>query len=270
MDDQPLLGGPLGRAGDQRQSRRVRHRLIGDDVVIAWFDHFGARDDVHVGPTEHGLDIDLVTGLQLVEIAEWCLVRGSVACQRCVTELPRNDRLRKMTDSAIEVVFADAGDVIEVDADLRDRDPADAVAVFDKAVVLPRGRPRNGGCRGGSNRRGRADGRTGCAGNGRRGNRRRRNCRRRNCRRPGGRGHDGVRGARQGVQLGFEGGLEMILRPCRLDARAPQLIRHEPEHQEAERDQTPADVTDDPAPVVWFWGPVPPARTLAPLTGRGN
>ena len=93
-------------------------------------------------------------GVHLVDVVERLTVRGAVPGDGGVAELAGQRCLGVVAGTLLEVGLLDTGDHVVVDADRRDLEPGDHVALLERRQVLRLGRYRRGG--GGRRGRGRA------------------------------------------------------------------------------------------------------------------
>jgi hypothetical protein len=243
VHDDPLSSGVLRMAGRERQrgAGGIGRR---DHLVVA------RRDDLLAGhPVDEasgqGGDDDLVADLELVDVEERLAERGAVTGDRRVAELARHRRVRIVAGSLLQVVLLHPGDHDLVDADGRQLETGDRVALGDWWQAGDRHRLPRRWWRG-SNPSAASRPGVDCV------SRRWRGGRRRVDGRCGGR-------RRAGEEL-LELVLQRVLRAGGLDAGAPQLIRDEREHQQSRGDQCLADASDPPSPVVWRSGSIELAR----------
>ena len=228
-DDDALAGRPSWVA---RRERQRRHRRVGrgDHLVVVRRHDLLAGDDVDEAAGRRG-DDDVVTRLQLLDAVERLAVGRAVTGDRRVAELSGHGRLRIVTWPLLQIGLLHPGNHDLVDPDPRDLQAGDGIALLEGGDVLLGDRDRLGDGHGGSNgvRRRRID-RNGVVGD-----------------------HDRRRGARWWCGAGeqvVEFVLEGILRSCRLDARSPELVRDESEHEQPGGDEHLAEATDEEPPVV--------------------
>ena len=197
LDDEPLPRRVLRIA--RRERERGARRLVEHLGLLRCDDQLlGHRIPVGAG---EGLDRDLVAGGELVEAVERRAVGRAVTGDRGVAELTRHGRVGVVAGSLAQVGHGDALDHGRVDADLRDADHRDRLAV---------GRRWEGeGGRGGT--------------------------------------RDGL-GRVPGVgALLVEVAAERATAGRLVDARAPQLLGHEQQDQQADRDEDPPEGVDSTA-----------------------
>ena len=176
-----------------------------------------------------------------VEVGERLAVRRAVAGDRRVAELPRQRRVGVVAGPPLEVGGGHALDDRGVEPDGRDLEPGDGVAVLEAAPACRRGGGGGAVVVGGTRRH------------------------RVTARRPADRIAAWSAGRRSTVVAYVASSssnslVQVVLGLGVLDARPPQLVRHEAEHQQAGGDQHLADVADDPPPVVGRRRPIPAGR----------
>ncbi len=216
----------MARREGERGLRGVER---GDHLVVARRHDLLARDPVHVASV-HGRDDDLVADAELVDVEERLAVGRSMSCNRSVAELAGHRGLRVVPGALLQVGLLDAGDHDVVDADRRHLDAGDRITLLDHRLggrrlaardVRPCPAPCRASCAGTVSGDAVGD-------------------------------HLDVGRRRAGEEL-LEFVLQGVLGPGSLDPGAPQLVRHESEHEQARRDQRLAEPADPPPPVVARW-----------------